>query len=334
MRNQRILAGAWAVLLLAAPAGRAQEPGRLLVRLPADARLLIEGQPTRQTGEERRFHSPPLQPGRTYQYTLEATWTEDGKPVRRTRQADVRAGQETVVDFRREGGRAQAGTEDRGPSVDSTPPRRLPVDTSPEPPRDRPAQREKPPAVAGKPARTEEPPPVRRPPADKPPPDAGDDREPDVIFVPTPQEVVDAMLKLAEVKKDDVVYDLGCGDGRIVVTAAKKYGCHAHGFDIDPRRVEESLANVKKNDVGDLVTIQKKDIFTLDLSKANVVTLYLLPSLNVKLIPQLEKMKPGSRIVSHAFDMAGVKPKQVVSVKDREGHEHKVYLWEVPLQKE
>jgi tRNA G37 N-methylase Trm5 len=160
------------------------------------------------------------------------------------------------------------------------------------------------------------------------------DRKPDVIFVPTPQEVVDHMLTLADVKKDDVVYDLGCGDGRIVVTAAKKYGCKAWGFDIDPDRVKESLENVKKNKVEELVTIKKQDIFTLDLSKANVVTLYLLPDLNVKLIPQLEKMKDGSRIVSNSFDMRGVKPKKVETIKLKDGGEKTVYLWVTPLQKE
>ena len=103
-------------------------------------------------------------------------------------------------------------------------------------------------------------------------------RKPDVIYVPTPQPVVDKMLELAKVKKSDVVYDLGCGDGRIVVTAAKKYGVKAVGFDIDPKRVKEAQENVKKNGVEDLVTIEQKDIFTLDLSPANVVTLYLLPS--------------------------------------------------------
>jgi len=160
------------------------------------------------------------------------------------------------------------------------------------------------------------------------------DRKPDVIFVPTPQEVVDAMLELAEVKKDDIVYDLGCGAGRIPVTAAKKYGCKTWGFDIDPERIKDSLENVKKNDVEKLVTIEKKDIFTLDLSKANVITLYLLPSLNVKLIPQLEKMKDGSRIVSHSFDMRGVKPKKVQQVKLKDGGEKTIYLWVTPLEKE
>ena len=160
-------------------------------------------------------------------------------------------------------------------------------------------------------------------------------REPDVVFVPTPQKVVDKMLEMARVKKGDLVYDLGCGDGRIVVTAAKKFGCRAVGYDISPRRVKESLENVKKNNVGDLVRIEQQDIFTLDLSKANVVTLYLLPSLNVKLIPQLDKLKPGSRIVSHDFDMKGVKPDRVVKIPDEEDDygDHTVYLWTTPLKK-
>src|SRR5205807_9989732 len=127
--------------------------------------------------------------------------------------------------------------------------------------------------------------------------------------------------------KADLVYDLGCGDGRIVVTAAKKFGCKAVGFDIDPKRIKESVENVKKNKVGDLVEIKQEDIFTLDLSKANVVTLYLLPSLNVRLIPQLKKMKDGSRIVSHSFDMRGVKPKQMVKVQTKDHGERTVYLW-------
>jgi SAM-dependent methyltransferase len=131
-----------------------------------------------------------------------------------------------------------------------------------------------------------------------------------------------------------LVYDLGCGDARIVVTAAKKYGCKAVGYDIDPQRVKESLENVEKNNVGHLVKIEEKDIFTLDLSKANVITLYLLPSLNVKLIPQLEKLKPGSRIVSHDFDMKGVKPDKVVTITSKDGGaEHTVYLWTAPLKK-
>jgi SAM-dependent methyltransferase len=160
-------------------------------------------------------------------------------------------------------------------------------------------------------------------------------RDPDVIFVPTPQPVVDKMLELAEVKKTDLVYDLGCGDGRIVVTAAKKYGVKAVGFDIDPTRVKEALANVKSNKVEHLVTIRQADIFTLDLREANVVTLYLLPELNVKIMQQLAQLKAGSRIVSHDFDMGTAKAVQVerVQVNDlSERREHTVYKWVVPWQ--
>ena len=158
-------------------------------------------------------------------------------------------------------------------------------------------------------------------------------RTPDVIFVPTPQDVVEKMLELVKVTKKDVLYDLGCGDGRIVVTAAKKYGCKATGFDVDPKRIEESLANVKKNKVEKLAEIKQQDIFKLDLSKANVITLYLLPSLNVKLIPQLKKLKPGSRIVSHDFNMRGVKPDKKIEMKSKkDNRKHTIYVWTTPLK--
>jgi len=158
-------------------------------------------------------------------------------------------------------------------------------------------------------------------------------REPDVIYVPTPDEVVDKMLELADVRPGEVVYDLGCGDGRIPVRAAKKYGVKAWGFDINPVRVKESLENVEKNNVKNLVTIKLQDIFELDLSKADVITLYLLPQLNVKLIPQLDKLKPGCRIVSHDFNMEGVKPKRELTYTPPGGREHRVYLWVTPLEK-
>jgi SAM-dependent methyltransferase len=160
-------------------------------------------------------------------------------------------------------------------------------------------------------------------------------RTADVVYVPTPHDVVEKMLELAAVKKTDVLLDLGCGDGRIVVAAAKKYGCKATGYDIDPVRVAESQENIKKGKVEKLATVLEEDIFTLDLSKANVITLYLLPTLNVKLIPQLEKLKPGSRIVSHDFDMRGVKPDKVVNFTSKEDNiSHTIYLWTTPLKKE
>jgi len=164
-------------------------------------------------------------------------------------------------------------------------------------------------------------------------------RQPDVMYVPTHQAVVEKMLEMAEVKKGDVVYDLGCGDGRIVVTAAKKYGVRAIGFDINPVRVKESLENVRSNKVEHLVTIKQADIFTLDLTEASVVTLYLLPELNVRLMPQLKKLKPGSRIVSHDFDMRGAKPVDVQKVKSKDSEsqeedEHTVFKWVVPWEKD
>lgn len=160
-------------------------------------------------------------------------------------------------------------------------------------------------------------------------------RTPDVVYVPTPHDVVAKMLELAQVSKTDIVYDLGCGDGRIVVSAAKQFGCRGVGFDINPVRVAESVENVRKNRVASLVQIKEADIFAQDLRPASVVTLYLLPQLNVRLIPQLEKLKPGSRIVSHDFDMEGVKPDRVVTVNSQEdGVEHHIYLWTVPLKKE
>jgi len=161
-----------------------------------------------------------------------------------------------------------------------------------------------------------------------------DDREPDVIFVPTPLDVVEKMLEIAKVGKKDIVYDLGCGDGRIPLTAARKYGCKSTGFDINPVRIKECMDNFKKEkeEVQKLVTFHRKDLFKQDLSDANVITLYLLPSLNVKLVPQLKKLKKGSRIVSHAFDMRGYKPDQRISFMSKDtNREHDIYLWTIPL---
>jgi ribosomal protein L11 methylase PrmA len=157
-------------------------------------------------------------------------------------------------------------------------------------------------------------------------------RSPDVIFVPTPQEVVDAMLKLAKVTKNDVIYDLGSGDGRIPITAAKTYGARGVGIDIDPQRIKEATENLKTAGVGDRVKFLNQDLFMTDISEATVVTLYLLPSLNVKLIPKLNKeLKPGTRIVSHAFDMSSDgterKPRETLNVNGRT-----VYFWTIPIQ--
>ncbi len=159
------------------------------------------------------------------------------------------------------------------------------------------------------------------------------ERGPRPPFVPSPQEVVDKMLKLANVTKDDVVYDLGCGDGRIVVTAAKKYGCTGVGIDIDPACVKLAQENAKKSNVDHLVRIEQQDLYTADFSGASIVTLYLLPSVNVKLLPQLQKLKAGSRVVSHAFDISGTVPDRVVTMVSAEDQcKHSLYLWTLPLK--
>lgn len=151
-------------------------------------------------------------------------------------------------------------------------------------------------------------------------------RGPDVIFVPTPNEVVDMMLKMAEVTKKDTVYDLGSGDGRIVIAAAQKYGARGVGIDIDPERVTEATENVKKAGVADRVKIIQGDLFETDISAATVVTLYLLTDLNLKLRPKLLRdLKPGTRVVSHAFSMGDWKPERTADVSGTT-----VYLWRIP----
>ena len=160
-------------------------------------------------------------------------------------------------------------------------------------------------------------------------------REPDVVYVGSPHDVVAKMLDMVQLKKEDVVYDLGCGDGRIIVAAAKKYGCRGVGFDLNPVRVEEARRNAQKNGVEDLVRIERKDIFTVDLSKASVITLYLLPEMNLRLVPQLNKMKPGSRIVAHDYAIEDYPAdKEITMTSKQDAVEHYLYLWTTPLTEE
>lgn len=147
-------------------------------------------------------------------------------------------------------------------------------------------------------------------------------------YVPTPQKVVERMLELAEVTAKDVVYDLGCGDGRIVITAAKRYGARGVGIDFDPERIQEAKANAKEAGVERLVTFVKQDAMTVDVSPASVVTLYLLSSSNLKLRPNLTRqLKPGSRIVSHSFSMGDWEPLKTATVDDPDGYSRTLYLW-------
>lgn len=152
----------------------------------------------------------------------------------------------------------------------------------------------------------------------------------DVPFVPTPIEVVDRMLELAEVKKGDVVYDLGSGDGRIVIRAAKRYGVRGVGVEIDPELVRRSQINATNEGVGHLVEFREQDALTVDLSEATVVTLYMLPEFNAKLGPILQRdLKPGSRVVSHDFGIEGWAPLRTERKPEWFLHEHTIYLWRI-----
>ncbi len=149
-------------------------------------------------------------------------------------------------------------------------------------------------------------------------------------YVTTPAKVVEAMLDLAEVAKDDVLYDLGCGDGRIVIAAAKKHGCRAVGVELDPERVKEANENLRREKLEHLVTIVHEDIFKVDLSPASVVTLYLFEEANLKLRPILRRtLKPGARVVSHHFNMGDWPPLKRTFVKDESDVAHKLFLWRI-----
>lgn len=160
-------------------------------------------------------------------------------------------------------------------------------------------------------------------------------RIPDVVYVGTAYDLVSRMLQLAQVKKSDLVVDLGCGDARMLVLAAQKYGSHGIGYDIDPDMVRASRMNVERNKVGALVQIIQADIFTVDISKADVLPLYLLPEMNLRLLPQLETLKPGSRIVLHNYDLEGIVPDKVEEVISNEDNSnHTLYLYTIPLKRE
>jgi SAM-dependent methyltransferase len=160
------------------------------------------------------------------------------------------------------------------------------------------------------------------------------EKVPEVPYVPTREKVVDEMLKVAKVGKNDVLYDLGCGDGRIPITAAKQFGTRGVGVDIDPDRVREARENATKAGVSDRVKFFQQDLFETDIKDATVVTLYLLPDVNLRLRPKLlSELKPGTRVVSHNYDMGDWKPLRTITVNLPEG-EHTVYFWIVPERKQ
>ena len=153
--------------------------------------------------------------------------------------------------------------------------------------------------------------------------------KPDVVYIPTPQPVVDAMLELAQVKRSDVVYDLGSGDGRLVITAAKKYGATGVGIEIDPALVKQSRENAAAAGVSNRVRFVTQNLYNTDLSRASVVTLYLLQSINERLRPRLvRQLKPGSRIVSHVFNMGPEWPPEKTVTIERS----RIFLWSIPVR--
>ncbi len=158
-------------------------------------------------------------------------------------------------------------------------------------------------------------------------------RELDVPYVPTHETIVDAMLEMAEVKGTDILHDLGSGDGRIPITAAKRFGTRGVGIDLNPQRVKEANENAQKAGVTDKVKFIEGDLFQHDFSEATVVTLYLLPEVNMRLRPKILEMKPGTRVVSHNYDMGDWKPEQSKTM-DINGTKHYVYFWRVPEKKE
>lgn len=151
----------------------------------------------------------------------------------------------------------------------------------------------------------------------------------EVPFVPSPPEVVDRMLEVADVKEHDVVYDLGSGDGRIIIRAAKRYGARGVGIEIDPELVERSRAAAKKEGVDHLVEFREQDALTADLSQATVVTLYMLPEFIVKLRPLFARLRPGSRLVSHDFEIEGWPPHRVERMDGGWLHRHTIYVWRI-----
>ncbi len=161
-------------------------------------------------------------------------------------------------------------------------------------------------------------------------------RSPDVPYVPTTEQAVQAMLKLADVKKTDIVYDLGCGDGRIVIAAAKTYGAHGVGIDINPVRIAEAKENAKKAGVENLVRFEENDLFEADIKEATVVTLFLLTDVNMRLRPKLLRdLKPGTRVVSNTFEMGDWKPEKEAIVGDPNEDaflSHRLFLWTIPAK--
>lgn len=313
----------------------------LRVKVPTDdTKLEVQGVLTQQKGLLRIFKSPSLVPGKKYFYDAKATWVVDGKTLTRSKSVVVTAGGTFDLDM----------TVDDNP-VDSKPKNGKPMDPADVQPVDPKPVEVKPKPMQMPPPKPKEPKPVEPKPIDTKPKDPKpSDTKPkdpprpveppkplpasklDAPNVASPEVVVQKMLELAKVKEGDVVYDLGCGDGRIVIAAVKNFkASKAVGIDIDPYQVFVAQEKVKKENLTDKITIRLADIMKLtemDLSEATVVTLYLLPKTNEALKPMLAKLKKGTRIVSHDYDIFGWEEDSRAELKV-DGLDHAVYLYTV-----
>jgi uncharacterized protein (TIGR03000 family) len=314
-----LLAAVLSTTLLAQDLGKS--PVLIFVTVPADGKLAVNGQVTSQTGSERRLITPPLALGEKGTYKLTLTYTKDGKPTTVESEIVVEGGKVTRVDL----------TKGDIPQKDE--PKTLPIPPKKDEPKVTP-KKDEPKTVPDPPKKDE---PKVTPKKDEPTPPKKDppkkDVKLDVPYIPTPQLMVDKMLEVAGVKEGDVVYDLGSGDGRIVITAVQRYKAkRGIGIEIAPERVQMAKDNAEKAGVASKTEFRQGDILKLkDFSEANVVTLQLLPDVNEKLKPILRKtLKPGARVVSYDFDMGeDWKPEKEVSVKDKDGRDHVVYLWTI-----
>lgn len=324
------------LIAFAVPA-RAEQPAHVTVMVPVGATLTINGVKTDQMTGVRQFVTPPLPEGKRFEYEFRAAYTWFGEPVQKKHRVVVEAGRVTVVDMT------------TGEDVPPPPPFVEPV-PAPPPPKDPPKKvNPKPPPVGGeKPEPKKAPDPAKQPVPDpnmegplKDPKKNPPEKKPDIIvpYVPTPKTVVAEMLRLGSLKAGEVAYDLGCGDGRIVVAAVRDFKAKKGvGIDFDPKRIEESVAAAKKSKVEDKTEFRTGDVLKLaakDFEGIDVVTLYLLPEVNLKLQPiLLAGLKPGSRVVSHAFEMgADWKPAKSITVTDDDGEDHELFLYVVPEKK-
>ena len=271
----RSLPAVVAAMLCLNGAGYAQEKEKkpaiieiiLQENLFKNAEVRIEGVLTKQTGAKRQFKTPPLEPGKTYSYTIKAIIEPNNyTKIFRTREINFKAGDEVTVDLRK-----------------------------------------KDPAIA-------------------------DDVQ--IRFVPTPEDIAEEMCKLAKVGKEDIVYDCGCGDGMLIITAVKKLGAKkAVGVDIDPKRVEDAKAEVAKNNLKDKIEIREGNALKQDkksIGDATVIMTYMGNELNIRFRPiHWESLKPGTRIVSHRFIMGDWKPEKSINVKGADGDTYDLHLWTI-----